>query len=123
MIRRTAAALSGAALVLAMAGCSSIIEMPRASSDYIEQDANAVIEELQEAGFENIIPEQGTELWFNNLNHTENTVEAITLDGISEFEAGEVADADSNIVITYYWCQDAGCAGDWLFHDGWQPAF
>src|SRR5699024_12807864 len=83
MIRRAAAALSGATLMLAMAGCSSTIEMPRASSDYIEQDANAVIEELQEAGFENIIPEQGTELWFTYLNHTENTVKAITLDGMS----------------------------------------
>ena len=119
MIRRAAAALSGATLMLAMAGCSSTIEMPRASSDYIDQDANAVIEELQEAGFENIYLEQGTELWFNNLNHTENTVEAITLDGMSTFEAGEAADADSNIVITYYWCTDYGCAGDFLFDEGW----
>ncbi|MGO1791264.1 hypothetical protein BSP109_03283 [Brevibacterium sp. Mu109] len=123
MIRRVAAALSAVTLVLAVAGCDSTIEMPRASSDYIEQDANAVIEELQEAGFENIYVEQGTELWFNNLNHTENTVEAITLDGMSAFEAGEVADADSNVVITYYWCQDYGCSGDYLFHDGWQPAY
>lgn len=117
MIRRAAAALSAATLVLAVAGCDSTIEMPRASSDYLEQDANAVIGELQDAGFENIYVEQGSELWFNNLNHTENTVEAITLDGMSAFEAGQVADADSNIVITYYWCNERGCTADQFLED------
>ena len=101
-MKKLVALIAAVILLLGLCSCGDgAIKIPNSSIYYMGRDYSLVTSELTEAGFTNISTEILDDLT-SQSSLSDGSVESISVDGKTEFEAKERFLSDAPIIITYH---------------------